>query len=286
MHITLRQLEIFCAIYETGTTAHASSKLNLAQSAVSSGLKQLEAQVNMALFERCGRTLVRNAAGDVFYAKAYALLQQADALEHFFMHHLPPVHVAASSTIGNYLLPAAIVAHAKSFPQQKIQLTVGNTQDIIDMVVDFSCDIGFIEGSCHHPETECHFWKQDELIWFAKRDSELLPEKGAKITISQAQFARLPIIAREAGSGTREVVSDHYPSLDIAFELGNSEAIKQAVARDLGISCLSREVLKTGAWTEIHIADEAPITRPFYWVIRRGKVLSQSIREFLTELED
>ncbi len=285
MRITLRQLGIFRRVYECGATTQAAATLNLAQSAVSSGLKHLEEHLGTLLFDRSHRGLIRNSAGRAFYPIACALLEQAERVERHFQRYLPPLHIAASSTIGNYLLPPVIARYAQKQPRQHIQLSVGNTQEVIDMVSDYACDMGFIEGTCQHPNVQCRFWREDTLIWFAKRGSRYLPGSTQKhISITAERFATIPLIVRELGSGTRQAVAKYAPNSHIAFELGSSEAIKQAVSHDIGIACLSREVLPETDWVNIEVIGQPVITRPLYWLTHREKNASSGVREFLANL--
>ena len=285
MRITLRQLAIFRSVHECGATTQAAESLNLAQSAVSSGLKHLEAHLGASLFDRGSRGLIRNSAGRQFYPVACALLEQAERVAQHFQHYLPPLHIAASSTIGNYLLPSVIARHARKQPEQRIQLTVGNTQDVITMVAEYTCDLGFIEGPCQHPTVQCRFWQEDTLIWFAKRDSRHLPRSAHKhIRITEESFSKIPLIVREPGSGTRQAVAKYAPDGHIAFEFGSSEAIKQAVRHDLGISCLSGKLLLEDDWIEIEVIGRPPITRPLYWLTHREKAETTGVKEFLENL--
>lgn len=286
MRITLRQLSIFRSVYESGTTTQAAEILNLAQSAVSSGLKHLEAHLGSPLFDRSNRGLIRNSAGRQFYPVACALLEQAERTEAHFRNHLPPLHIAASSTIGNYLLPAVIACHTRKQPEQQIRLSVGNSQDVITMVSEYACDLGFIEGPCQHPSVKCFFWREDTLVWFARRGSRHLPRSADKqVKISEKKLSQIPLIFREPGSGTRQIVSQYAPDSQVSFEFGSSEAIKQAVRHDLGISCLSTEVLPEDDWVHIEVIGRPVITRSMYWLSHREKAEHTGIRAFLENLD-
>ncbi len=57
MHLTLRQLQIFIAIGQTGSTTMAAKSISLSQSAVSAALSELENLLNTQLFDRVGKLL-------------------------------------------------------------------------------------------------------------------------------------------------------------------------------------------------------------------------------------
>ncbi len=131
MHITLRQLEVFAEVLKSGSTTQASVMLALSQSAVSAALTDLEGQLGVQLFDRVGKRLVVNEHGRLLYPRALALLEQAVEIEQLFREDNGAIRIYASSTIGNYILPAVIARYRHDYPQLPIELSVGNSQDVM-----------------------------------------------------------------------------------------------------------------------------------------------------------
>lgn len=283
MHITLRQLEVFAEVLKSGSTTQASVMLALSQSAVSAALTDLEGQLGVQLFDRVGKRLVVNEHGRLLYPRALALLEQTTEIEQLFRKDNGAIRVYASSTIGNYILPAMIAHYRQDFPDLPLELSVGNSQDVINAVLDFRVDIGLIEGPCHSTEIISEPWLEDELVVFAAPSSPL-----TKGPITLEQLAASPWILRERGSGTRELVDylllSHLPRFQMAMELGNSEAIKHAVRHGLGISCLSRRViaeqLQAGTLSEVTVPLPR-LVRTLWRVHHRQKHISNAITRFL-----
>ncbi|MEG9609062.1 DNA-binding transcriptional regulator YeiE [Citrobacter portucalensis] len=283
MHITLRQLEVFAEVLKSGSTTQASVMLALSQSAVSAALTDLEGQLGVQLFDRVGKRLVVNEHGRLLYPRALALLEQTTEIEQLFREDSGAIRVYASSTIGNYILPAMIARYRQDFPDLPLELSVGNSQDVINAVLDFRVDIGLIEGPCHSTEIISEPWLEDELVVFAAPSSPL-----TKGPVTLEQLAASPWILRERGSGTRELVDylllSHLPRFQMAMELGNSEAIKHAVRHGLGISCLSRRViaeqLQAGTLSEVPVPLPR-LVRTLWRVHHRQKHISNAITRFL-----
>ena len=283
MHITLRQLEVFAEVLKSGSTTQASVMLALSQSAVSAALTDLEGQLGVQLFDRVGKRLVVNEHGRLLYPRARALLEQTTEIEQLFRKDNGAIRVYASSTIGNYILPAMIARYRQDFPDLPLELSVGNSQDVINAVLDFRVDIGLIEGPCHSTEIISEPWLEDELVVFAAPSSPL-----TKGPVTLEQLAASPWILRERGSGTRELVDylllSHLPRFQMAMELGNSEAIKHAVRHGLGISCLSRRViaeqLQAGTLSEVTVPLPR-LVRTLWRVHHRQKHISNAITRFL-----
>ena len=244
MALSLRQLEIFEKIAATGSVTRAGEELLLTQSAVSMALSQLEQLSSVPLFERAGRRLLLNDAGRQLLQEARAILQAVKRVEQQLQGDtgelVGELLIGGSTTIANYLLPSLLGAFARRYPHSGVQLTVGNTQQVADLLAAGQLDIAFVEGPCHNRDLVAVHWRDDELVVVAGaehpwgRDRHVTPE----------QLAAAPWIMREKGSGTREIFEDAMEragiSYRIALEFGHTEAIKNGVAAGLGVSCLSR----------------------------------------------
>ncbi len=283
MHITLRQLEVFAEVLKSGSTTQASQMLALSQSAVSAALSDLEGQLGVQLFDRVGKRLVVNEHGRLLYPRVVGLLEQAVEVEQLFKEDNGAIRVYASSTIGNYILPEMIAHYRRDFPTLPLEMSVGNSQDVINAVADFRVDIGLIEGPSHMTELVTEPWLEDELVVFAPPTAPLLQQPVTLESLAQQNW-----ILREKGSGTREIVDylllSHLPQFHLGMELGNSEAIKHAVRHGLGISCLSRRViaeqLDTGSLVEVPVPLPR-LVRTLYRIHHRQKHISNALQRFL-----
>jgi len=288
MHITLRQLEVFAEVLKSGSTTQASQMLALSQSAVSAALSDLEGQLGVQLFDRVGKRLVVNEHGRLLYPRVVGLLEQAGEVEQLFREANGAIRVYASSTIGNYILPEMIARYRRDFPSLPLEMSVGNSQDVINAVADFRVDIGLIEGPSHMTELVTEPWFEDELVVFAAPSAPLLKEPVTLESLAAQQW-----ILREKGSGTREIVDylllSHLPQFHLGMELGNSEAIKHAVRHGLGISCLSRRVieeqLETGSLVEVEVP-LPKLKRTLYRIHHRQKHISSALQRFLRYCEE
>jgi DNA-binding transcriptional LysR family regulator len=287
MKITLRQLQIFLAVAQSGSTTAAASLVALSQSAASAALNELEHLLGVQLFDRVGKRLVLNDSGRQLLPQARHMLDAAQTIERQFADPSAgsELHIGASTTIGSYLLPAMIAAYRKDHAGARVRALVANTADIVEAVVNFEVDAGLIEGPCHADDVEVEPWMTDELIVVAAPRHPIL-RPARKISLKMLREADW--LLREAGSGTREAVEHalipylHY--LPSSFEFGNSEAIKRATAEGLGISCLSRSVvqdmIESGKLVEL--ATPLPtLRRHFYMVVSRHRAPSPSLGKLL-----
>ncbi|AOB31332.1 hypothetical protein AKI39_12510 [Bordetella sp. H567] len=282
IRFSLRQLSVFVAVARQGSTRSAAETLSMSQSAVSAALGELEAVANELLFDRHGRKLVLNDAGRALLSRAAPLVEGAESLSRSFDSTSVSLRIAASSTIGNYVLPAILVRFLSEYPTAKLDVSIDNTQGVQDAVSNFNADIGLVEGGSHGPDVTVQPWIEDEMVVVAAPHSPT-----ARCARRRNNLAAADWILREPGSGTREFVEQQIGkalgTLNIAFELGDSEAIRRTLIGGYGVSCLSRYVvaedLEAGRLVEIN--EGLPLlTRPFLIVMHRNKSQSRGLAAF------
>ncbi|WP_431312751.1 LysR family transcriptional regulator [Roseateles agri] len=289
MRLTLRQLQIFAAVAETGSTTAAGLQVALSQSATSGALNELEALLGARLFDRVGKRLVLNDTGRALLPQARALLDGAQGIEDQFgagQGIAMQLRIGASTTIGNYLLPALVASYMNGAPGTTIDLTIGNTSEVASAVARLEVDMGFIEGPCHEPEVIAQPWLEDEMVIVCAPSHPLVQgSPGARVGLKALRQQRW--LLREPGSGTREAVEHallpHLHQWVQPMQLGSTEAIKQAAAQGLGLTCLSRcavEDLLTLQRLTVVGTTLPRLSRRFYLIHHRQKQFSASLQRF------
>ena len=300
--ITLKQLAVFVSIYQTGSTSRASEELHLSQSAVSSALTELESRLQLPLFERVGRRLNQHPNAYPVYIQAQAILGQALTLEHYHKHHAEQIHIGASTTIGNYVLPPLLAALYSRIPDANVDMYIANTQEVIGEIEQLNIDIALVEGMPRPTDSkviEQRAWRTDTLMVFAKRDSKWLNGLAAYDTddgcyrLTIAQLATLPLLVREAGSGTRQIIDEqllqHMPDAEIIMAIQQSEAIKHMVGADIGLGCLSQHVihaeLATGNLVQVKV-DGIDLARTWWLVWHKARHQSPIWQTFIDIIQE
>ncbi|VTU33627.1 LysR family transcriptional regulator [Variovorax sp. PBL-E5] len=289
LRLNLRHLEVFVATARGGSTRAAADRIARSQSAASTALADLEGSLGVELFDRIGRRLQLNENGRALLPRAQALVEQAAELQALFSEeHAAPLRVAASFTIGEYLLPELISEWTLRHPQSQVQLRIGNTSEVIEAVAGFDVDVGFIEGPQTHPEVTVRPWLDDELIVVAAPGHPL-----AGRTATLRQLAELTWVMREHGSGTRQVADAwlirNLAHVRVGFELGSTEAIKRVVAAGGGLSCLSRHAvaqsIDDGRLVELRTRLPRAV-RTLAIVLHTEKRLGRATTDFLKHCND
>lgn len=287
MRYSLRQLEVFLATTHFQNVTKAAEQLAMSQSAASGALKELEAQFGIQLFDRIGKRLQINEFGDRIRIKAEALLAQARELEDALTQHnsIGHIKVGATLTIGNYLCVDLINQYMSDSPNAQVKLEVANTEKIAEKILNFDIDLGLVEGEFNHPDLDIRPWRKDELVCFCAADHPL----ANKPLLTDTDLLEAKWILREPGSGTRQsferALAGIAPNIKIALELQHTEAIKRAVERGLGISCLSRitldQAFARGTLVPLQVK-QRDFSRVLYFVIHKEKYLSAGLLRWMT----
>lgn len=284
LRLSLRALEVFVATAQAGSTRAAAAQVSRSQSAASSMIASLESQLGASLFDRVGRRLALNARGQALLPQAVALLDHAADVQRLFTaDEALPLRVAASLTIGEYLLPPLLAAWKRRHPGHRVRLVVGNTSEVIDAVAGLRADVGFIEGAQTHPELRLERWLDDDLVVVAAPSHPLAGRRATARQLAQEVW-----VMRETGSGTRQAADawllERVGPLQVDFELGSTEAIKRLVAAGAGIACLSRHAVQ-GAIADgslVELRTRLPAARRRLAIItRRGRRLPHVATAFI-----
>lgn len=300
MPLTLRQLQIFTAVADTGSTIAAGQHVALSQSAISGALNELESLLGARLFDRIGKRLVLNDTGRALLPRARALLDGAHGIENQFGVGGKPgggagiatgLRIGASTTIGNYLLPALVASHLSVSPDTRIDVTIGNTSEVAAAVARLEVDLGLIEGACHEPELRARSWLEDEMVIVCAASHALVRDRlDASVGLKALRAQRW--LLREPGSGTREAVEQallpHLHQWVKPMQLGSAEAIKQAAAEGLGLTCLSlcavQDLLTLRRLVVVNTTLPR-LRRRFYLIHHRQKQFSASLQRFVDHCE-
>ena len=284
LRLILRQLEVFVAIAQAGSTRAAGDRVARSQSAASAALAELEASLGVSLFDRVGRRLILNENGRCLLPEAASLLDRAIDLEHRFTGgHAAPLRLAASLSIGEYLLPGLLASWKEAHPSNPVRLMIGNTSEVIEALTGFDADVGFVEGSQSHPRLFAQPWFNDELVVVAAPGHPLAARPVSLKQLREASWA-----LREPGSGTREAADrwllECAGPLRVEFELSSPEAIKRLVAAGAALGCLAREVVtqELALGTLVEVRTGLPrSTRQLSLVLHRDRRLGRAAEDFV-----
>lgn len=290
----LTKFRTFCSIARKGNFSAVAEDLFMSQSAVSQQIQALERRYGVVLFDRGSKGATLTEPGLILFEKAQQILDIEDEINNEFddLRGLKggELHVGASTTVGNYLMPFYLGEFKRRYPEVKVSLIVENTRIIEDQLLAGLYQLAVVEHDVQNPSLIKQSIERDELILFI---SPRHPWVGRE-SITKQELMEEPFITREAGSGTRDVIDATLAKagvtkLNVAMELGNSSAIKTAVQAELGVSILSRRAihpqLESGIIKQVRIKD-VTLERDFFLVTVAERYASPASTKFMEMLRD
>lgn len=289
-----RRLEVFRAVARELSFSRAGLVLHLSQSAVSQQIAALEMELGGVLFDRSRRQVRLTPAGA-------ALLNRVDHLLGDFAEARRAVavargavegelRVASSRTVGTYMLPRLLAALGRRHPALRFDISIENSERVIQTLLSGHADIGYIEDTVANPGVALTAVLDDELLIVAAASHRFAQMREVPLH----DIAAEPMIVRERGSGTRRISEEHLRAagvtiehLHVVAELTGIEAIKAAVETGLGISILSSATLAKELALGTLVArrlEGAPIRRTIFAVTPTGATELPAARELTASL--
>ncbi|WP_069771788.1 MULTISPECIES: LysR family transcriptional regulator [unclassified Streptomyces] len=237
----LGALELLLAVARLGSLGAAARELGITQPAASSRIRSMERQLGVALVDRSPRgsrltdagALVTDWAGRVveaaraFDAGAQALRDRRDSR----------LRVAASMTIAEYLLPGWLLALRAGRPDTAVSLLAGNSAAVAERLLTGEADLGFVEGLTVPAGLDSAVIAHDRLLVVVAPGH---PWARRRRPLDASELASTPLILREEGSGTRQVLDTALGGLARPLiELSSTTAVKAAAVSGAGPAVLS-----------------------------------------------
>lgn len=284
----LHRLNVFAKVFELKSISRTAEAVLLSQPTVSGHIKTLESELGVRLFDRLGRGVTPTPTANVLYDYALQLLTLRDkalvAVAASAGLAAGPLTVAASTIPGSYLLPGCLAQLRKTCPDLKPSIEISSTAEVVRQVESGRAEVGFVGARISDARLNYNEIYRDKLILCCRSDVAEGPTEPKKL-------ARLPLILREPGSGTRmsaaaalKKVGLNLADMNIIAVLGSSEAIRQAALTGLGATFISRLAvdsdLEQGRLVEVTI-DELDLERPIFTVVREGATLSPGAVELI-----
>lgn len=286
--MNFHQLRVFYEVAKASSFSAAADKLCLTQPAVTWQIRNLEDFYDLKFFERVGKKVLLTEEGKILFDYADRILnlsrQAEEALADLKGLSGGTLKIGATFSFADYYLPVLLDAFHKKYPKIAIQISTGNTPQIIETALLHKNDLAFVAYDPKNEKLVAREFASDQLEAivclshpFAKRKS-----------ISLKDLRGQPLILRELGSSKRrmidEVLREKGITPTIIMESASTSAIKKMVESGVGVAILSRQVVKkevqAKAFKELPFTD-ASIAHRFYLIHHKDKFFSQASRAFM-----
>jgi DNA-binding transcriptional LysR family regulator len=288
------RLKVFRSVAHNLSFTAAAKELFISQPAISKHVQELENEYHTQLFNRMGNSITLTPAGELLLrhsekiAMDYAKMDfEMNALRQKFSGEL---RIGASTTIAQYVLPEILAAFIKRYPHIQVTTVSGNSRDVEAALLDGKIDIGMVEGLIRLPQIKYNAFMKDELVAIVDKDNPL----AGRNEVSLDELRHIPLVLRERGSGTLDIIEDSFrrrkislADLNVVMFLGTTEGIKRFVEKSgcmgiVSVRSVSKELLM-GYYKLIDIADVS-LERQFAFAERRGEQgeMQRMFKQFIT----
>lgn len=293
--VSVHQLRLLIAVVEHGGFSRAADALGLSQPAISHQLKALSTAIGMPVVEIIGRKVQLTQVGSLLHVQAQRIVADFEAagamLDEFRGLRRGRIRIAGDTTVAVYVLPDLLGDFRREHPDVELSLGVDNRRGLYDRLI--ANDVDFIVSGRPWPGASLPLVAKpflgNELIAIASPRHRL----ADRDRVTLAELAEEPFIIREPGSGTRETTEGAFQEAGLTYnplmELASNGAIKRAVARDLGVSILSRYAtmleLELGNLVELKV-EGFPLRRQWHLFYPRDRRLGPVEETFLAFVDE
>ncbi len=228
------RLKVFHTVALRLSFTRAAAELFITQPAVTKHIKELEHQLNVQLFKRNGSSITLTNAGKILLQYAEKIAQQYAELETELaqLNNMESgiLHIGGSTTVGQTILPKILALFKKTYPAINFTFIQANTDVVTQLVLAEKIDIAIVEGAAHYPQIAYAPFAKDQIVLVTRANNQL----ARKAEITPKHLLNIPLVLREAGSGTLDVIFNALESvginpkdLQVEIQLESSIAIKQ-----------------------------------------------------------
>ncbi|MGI6358279.1 MAG: selenium metabolism-associated LysR family transcriptional regulator [Bacillota bacterium] len=291
--MNLNYLQTLVAVKQYGNFSAAARQIGLTQPAVSLQIQSLEEELGAQLVVRNARTCELTPAGEAlveFAEEAFQRLQQTRSLVSQLTGEISgPVRIGASTIPGSYILPRMLAGFVRQYPKVRVQLQIGDSEQILDWLDNKLIDFGVIGSMPPATRAEASYLASDQLLLTVPAGH---PWAGQ--TIGADQLREQPFVARESGSGTRDTYERELgklgvdtASLQTVLVGGSSNTVLTAVEAGIGYSFCSQwalsDALALGRVATAQIQG-LEIRRSFYLVAHPDRFRTPAADRLLRDL--
>jgi len=257
------ELNVFAMAAETENFSEAARRLGVTQPTVSMHIRSLEERLGLDLFERSGRNVILNEAGQTLVPLVRDILQRCVRIEETMVslegEIVGRLQIGCTTASGKYLLPRILGGFRTRHPRVDVICKVTNRRDALHLLRIGEVQVTITSLKEPAKDLEFRVFGTDRIVLIAPPDH---PWAHLERPLQATELLDGEFISREDGSGTVAAVREALAPRDIGIEdlprimeFGNSEAIRMAVAEGIGVAFVSALVAAEAGAEQISIVE-------------------------------
>ncbi len=289
--MNLHQLKLFRDLSIELSFVRVAQINHLTQPAVSLQIKNLEAELGIAIFERAPRRVALTEQGRALLPLVEDILKSCANLRSLsagVAHHTSgDVRIASIHSIGMYELGAILRRFLQGYPRIHVRLQYLQAAEIYDLVLRKKLDLGIVAYPHSHHLIDVIPFGSDSLTLVVPHGHRLAQRNSIRLQDLSGE----PFIAFDEGIPTREAIDELLKEqgvrVDVRMTNDNVYAIKSAVQANLGIafvpSLTVEEEVRRGLLHTVSVRGMKTV-RPRAIIVRKKHTLTKAAQIFLREI--
>lgn len=243
----LRQLKYFVKVAELLSFSKAAKELYITQSTLSQQIKQLEDELDMALFFRNNHKVTLTEAGETFLEGAKKTLAEADdnkaKIMDLALGHRGVLNIGVTYSFGS-ILTETVLAFKKEFPDVQLNLCYRNVMELMELVSDGELDFALsFRSSEKYESVESHILFDNKLCIVVREDHPLTRKSIVRLADLEDYEVILPSIGLQARNAFDTIIAERNLNLKVAIEANEVNTILNLLRKSNYITVLSETVV-------------------------------------------
>ncbi len=234
------QLRSFHAVAREGGFTAAARAINVGQPTVSTQVKALEDRYGVSLFHRRGHKVQLSDCGFSLFRITQRIFRLEDEAHELLNSYgglmTGTLKVGA---VGPYHATAMLARFNQNYPGIKLSVTLGNSMEMVDRLLDYSVDVAVLAHTAEDPAIHAHPFSRHPVVVIVNKSHPFAGRKHIKLAELHGQC----FVHRETGSTTRLAFENALEQsgvvIDTVIEMGSREAVWLAVAQGIGLGVVS-----------------------------------------------
>ncbi|MEC5385143.1 LysR substrate-binding domain-containing protein [Uliginosibacterium sp. H3] len=289
-YMSSSKLRAFLAVAQHGSFSAAARALGVTQPTLTTQVQGLEQQYRVELFHRRGRRIELSAVGQ----RLLPVVRQMSSLEteaYNLLHdcgELNSGHLKLGA-VGPFHVTEMVDAYRQRYPRVEVSIRMGNSVEVFEDLENYVIDVGVLArfhdaaGFCAIP------YARHAVILFVHHQHPFAGRGAIPIELLQGQA----MLQRERGSSTRRAIETALAAAGVktqtAMEIGSREALREAVARGIGIGAVSEaEFIPDPRICALRIEGDPAVTETFLYCLaeRRESLLLKSFFNVAAQIRE
>jgi DNA-binding transcriptional LysR family regulator len=288
----IESLKMFCDLAETESFTKAAQINEVTQSAVSQQVSSLERQFKSILIERSKKKFRLTREGQILYDYSKQVIQTYESLQSKLQEIKDvisgTIRIATIYSIGLHDLPPYMKKYLKTYPTVNVHVEYRRANQVYEDVLGNVVDLGLVAYPLKDSKLETVSLRKDRLVLICHPQHPFAKAKSVRLS----ELSGMKFIGFEPDIPTRKaidkILKDYNVTVTTVMEFDNIETVKRAVEIDAGVAIVPQATVvqevvnQTLAQAEIL---DGEFYRPLAAIVKKSKVLSPAIKQFLIMLK-